>query len=87
MLQVACLPLSEGSNGKDGLVLTREGGQGPNLVIHHEDEVLENMNEWSLEQHGLSGLTERSRESTISMEQAEEQVQPPLASWLCQAIQ
>lgn len=64
-------------SGKEGLVLTWEEGQGPNLVIHHENEVLENMNEWSQEQHGQSGLTERSRHSTITMEQAEEQVRPP----------
>ncbi len=58
--------------------------QGPNLVIHHDDEVLENMNEWSKEQHGLSGLTERSRGSTTTMEEAEYKVGPTwpfLPSW------
>jgi len=30
-------------------------------LIHHSDHVLDNMNEWAQRQHGLSGLTERSR--------------------------
>jgi len=47
---------------------------GPNLVIHHSDLVIDSMNEWSEVQHAKSGLTERVRESTISMEQAEQQV-------------
>jgi oligoribonuclease len=38
--------------------------EGPELVIHHEDEVLDNMNDWCKEHHGLSGLTQRVRDRT-----------------------
>eukprot|EP00884_Botryococcus_braunii_P015861 jgi/Botrbrau1/2959/Bobra.0026s0027.1 len=65
ILEVACL-ITDGD-------LEREI-EGPNLVIHHDDEVLENMNEWSKEQHGLSGLTQRSRESMVTMEEAESKI-------------
>eukprot|EP00892_Ulva_mutabilis_P010731 jgi/Ulvmu1/802/UM010_0176.1 len=47
---------------------------GPDLHIHHSDEVLASMNEWSEKTHGESGLTERCRDSTVSMAEAEEQV-------------
>lgn len=40
-------------------------------VIHQSDNVLKHMNPWCVEQHGASGLTERSRESTTSQKQAE----------------
>ena len=48
--------------------------QGPNIAIHHSDEVLNSMNPWCIEHHAASGLSDRVRSSTISMEQAEEQV-------------
>lgn len=47
--------------------------EGPSLVIHQSDEVLENMNPWCIEQHGKSGLTARVKASDISLEQAEQQ--------------
>ena len=40
-------------------------------VIHQSDEVLSTMNDWCIAQHGASGLTERSRQSEISQQQAE----------------
>jgi oligoribonuclease len=43
-------------------------------VIHHSDEVLNNMNAWCIEHHGKSGLTQKSRDSTVSMAEAEEQL-------------
>lgn len=46
---------------------------GPSLVIHQSDDILNNMNEWCIEQHGKSGLTQRVKESTISCAQAEQQ--------------
>ena len=39
--------------------------EGPNIVIHHPDEVLTSMNEWCIDHHGKSGLTQRVRDSTI----------------------
>ena len=48
--------------------------EGPNLCIHHDDSVLTSMNEWSTEQHEKSGLTQRCRESTLGMAEAEQLV-------------
>ncbi|KAL9646897.1 hypothetical protein ABK040_013757 [Willaertia magna] len=42
------------------------------LIIHQPNEVLENMNDWCKEHHGKSGLTQKVKESTTSIEQAEE---------------
>jgi len=36
---------------------------GPVFAIHQPDNVLNNMNEWCIEHHGRSGLTQRCRES------------------------
>ena len=44
--------------------------EGPVFAIHQSDEVLNNMNEWCIDHHGQSGLTQRCRESKISLEQA-----------------
>jgi len=46
--------------------------EGPSLVIHQPDEVLANMDPWCVNQHGVSGLTEASRRSNVSMAKAEE---------------
>ena len=48
--------------------------QGPDIAIHHPDSVLDEMNSWCIEHHGSSGLTQRCRESKISIEEAEAQV-------------
>jgi len=45
---------------------------GPEMVIHHEDIVLNTMNEWSTKQHGDSGLTDRCRASTVTLADAED---------------
>jgi len=44
--------------------------QGPVFAIHQSDEVLDNMNEWCIEHHGKSGLTQRCRESVSSLADA-----------------
>ncbi|MBW2223333.1 MAG: oligoribonuclease [Deltaproteobacteria bacterium] len=44
--------------------------EGPNLVLHQPDAVLEAMDEWNTSHHGQSGLTKRVRESTIDETQA-----------------
>jgi oligoribonuclease len=48
--------------------------EGPSLVIHQSDEILESMNDWCKKQHALSGLTQDVKNSTISLEDAEKQV-------------
>lgn len=46
-------------------------GEGPQLVIHHPDEVLSAMDEWNTTHHRDSGLTQAVREAEISTAQAE----------------
>lgn len=48
--------------------------EGPDLVIHQPDNILQSMNEWCITHHGMSGLTEASRISKISIEEAEQQI-------------
>jgi len=55
--------------------------EGPSIVIHHPEAVIEGMNEWSKEHHGKSGLTQKVRESMVSMEEAEAQVRRGLGVW------
>jgi oligoribonuclease len=47
--------------------------EGPDLVVHQPDEVLEAMDEWCTQHHGGSGLTAAVRASDISVEDAEGQ--------------
>lgn len=42
--------------------------EGPNLIVHCEDALLDSMDEWCTKTHGESGLTQRVKESTISLE-------------------
>jgi oligoribonuclease len=44
--------------------------EGPDLVLHQPDEVLEAMDEWNTTHHGQSGLTKRVHESTVDESQA-----------------
>ncbi|KAF9355569.1 Oligoribonuclease, mitochondrial [Mortierella sp. NVP85] len=48
--------------------------EGPNLIIHQPEEVMDGMNEWCIEHHGASGLTAAVLASTISTQQACDQV-------------
>lgn len=47
--------------------------EGPDLVIHHDDAVLDAMDEWCTKHHGASGLTAAVKASTISLAEAEAQ--------------
>jgi len=47
--------------------------EGPMLAIHQSDELLAAMDEWNTSHHGASGLTERVRQSTITVAEAERQ--------------
>lgn len=44
------------------------------LVIHVPDDVLGAMDDWCTQHHGASGLTERCRQSTMTVHDAEERV-------------
>lgn len=45
--------------------------EGPSLVIHQPDSLLDAMDEWCIRTHGASGLTQRVRDSQISTREAE----------------
>lgn len=46
--------------------------EGPVMAIHQSDEVLASMNEWCVKTHAETGLTERVRQSKISISEAEQ---------------
>ena len=56
--------------------------EGPVLAIHQSDEVLAQMDEWNTRQHGGSGLTQRVRESKITLAEAEAATLAFLAQWV-----
>ncbi|KAH9488814.1 Oligoribonuclease, mitochondrial [Bulinus truncatus] len=45
--------------------------EGPNIIIHQSDEILNSMGEWCTLQHGQSGLTDAVRKSQINTAEAE----------------
>jgi len=45
--------------------------EGPVLVVHHDQQALDSMNEWCVRQHGESGLSKRVLESTTTLAEAE----------------
>lgn len=44
------------------------------LAVHLTDAQLAKMNDWCVEHHGKSGLTQRCRDSTLTIQQVEQQV-------------
>ena len=56
--------------------------EGPVLAIHQSDEVLANMNEWCIDVHGKTGLTQRCRDSKISAIDAQVQTIAFLSQWV-----
>lgn len=48
--------------------------EGPDIVIWQPEEVLVGMGDWCQEHHAASGLTESVRRSSVSEEQAEQEV-------------
>lgn len=58
--------------------------KGPCLAVHRSDEVLARMDDWCQRTHGGSGLTERVRSSTVSMEQAADEVLDFVRLWVPQ---
>tara|TARA_R110001592_G_scaffold320639_2_gene598804 strand:+ start:131443 stop:132021 length:579 start_codon:yes stop_codon:yes gene_type:complete len=47
-------------------------GEGPIFAIHQPEFLLEGMDEWNTRQHGGSGLTDRVRNTTTSLAEAEQ---------------
>ena len=48
--------------------------EGPVLVIHQSDELLDNMDKWNKSTHGKSGLIDKVKASTISEAAAEVEI-------------
>ena len=48
--------------------------EGPVLVIHQSDELLDNMDKWNKGTHGKSGLIDKVKASTISEADAEAEI-------------
>jgi oligoribonuclease len=48
--------------------------EGPVLVIHQSDEILDKMDAWNKGTHGRSGLIEKVKASTLTEQEAEEQL-------------
>jgi oligoribonuclease len=47
--------------------------EGPCLVVHQDDELLDKMDDWNKKHHGASGLIEKVKSSNVSPEDAETQ--------------
>jgi len=50
-----------------------ELAEGPMLAIHQSDAIMDGMDEWNTNQHGKSGLTERVKNSNLTVQDAEQQ--------------
>lgn len=48
--------------------------QGPNLIIHQSQEILDSMSPWHIENYKRSGLTEAVQNSNLSLAEAEQQI-------------
>ena len=58
--------------------------EGPDLVVHQDDTVLDAMNDWCQEHHAASGLSARVRQSHINMADAEQQTLDFIARYVQQ---
>lgn len=56
--------------------------EGPTFAIHQPDSILDAMDEWNTNQHGKSGLTQRVKDSDISLLEAEQQTINFLENWV-----
>lgn len=56
--------------------------EGPSLAIHQSNNILDNMNDWCIEQHGKSGLTQSVKNSDITLKEAEQQTINFLQQWV-----
>jgi oligoribonuclease len=56
--------------------------EGPVLVVHQSEALLDRMDAWNKGTHGRSGLIDKVRASVISEEQAQEQLLAFLAKYV-----
>ena len=64
ILQIACID----SDGSLEQII-----EGKEFVINQPEEILSTMNQWCVENHGKSGLTQAVRESDVTLAEAESQ--------------
>lgn len=60
--------------------------EGPVLVIHQSDELLNKMDAWNKGTHGRSGLIDKVKASTVSEEDAERQIIEFLARYVPKGV-
>ncbi len=56
--------------------------EGPCVAVHQSDAVLADMDEWCTRTHTASGLVDRVRSSTLSIEEVDTQVAEFIARWV-----
>ena len=56
--------------------------EGPSIVVHQPDSVLDAMDEWCTTHHGESGLTDKVKSSDISLAEAEAQTLSFMQQWV-----
>ena len=56
--------------------------EGPVMAVKQSDALLKGMDEWNTRQHGQSGLTQRVKDSKISVEDAQRQTLEFLQEWV-----
>ncbi|UAW99124.1 oligoribonuclease [Halopseudomonas nanhaiensis] len=56
--------------------------EGPSMAVKQPDALLDGMDEWNTRQHGQSGLTQRVKDSTISLAEAERLTIDFLSQWV-----
>ncbi|PTY38652.1 oligoribonuclease [Saccharospirillum sp. MSK14-1] len=56
--------------------------EGPTLVVHQSDALLDGMDEWCTTHHGQSGLTQRVKDSSLSEAEVEQQTLDFLSDWV-----
>ena len=56
--------------------------EGPTLVVHQSDALLDGMDEWCTTHHGQSGLTQRVKDSSLSEAEVEQQTLDFLHAWV-----
>ena len=60
--------------------------EAPVLVIHQSDEVLAGMDDWNTSTHGKSGLVDRVKASTLTEQEADEQMVAFLADYVPRGV-
>lgn len=63
-----------------------ELAEGPMLAIHQSDEIMNGMDEWNTNQHGKSGLTERVKNSTLTVQDAEKKTLEFLSKYVPKGV-